>query len=57
MNSDAERIQAVMDTLQQLDMKPSFDNMNKLLGCLQVLADVRDNLQKGDNKNGTADTQ
>ena len=39
-------IQKVINTLEELTIKSTFDNMNKLLGCLQVLADVRNQLQQ-----------
>ena len=37
-------IQAVINTLQGLDIKATYDNMDKLLGCLQMLGKVRDQL-------------
>ena len=40
----ANRVQMVMNTLEQLDIKANYDTMNKLLGCLQALAKVRDEL-------------
>ena len=50
------KIQAVINTLEGLDIKSTFDNMNKLLGCQQTLADVRDELQRLEVKaNGNAD--
>ena len=39
-------IQRVINTLEELNIKSTFDNMNKLLGSLQVLADVRNQLQQ-----------
>jgi len=35
-----ERIQLVIDTLQSLDIRSSYDNMRKLLGCINELNDV-----------------
>ena len=56
MTEQANRIQMVINTLQDLDIKSTFDNMNKLLGCQQTLADVRDELQRREVKvNGNAD--
>lgn len=40
----ADMVQAVINTLQGLDIKASYENMDKLLGCLQMLAKVRDAL-------------
>lgn len=44
MRELAIKIQQVMDTIQQFDMKPTYDNCNHMLGCLQALADVRNAL-------------
>ena len=41
-----QQIRNVMATLQTLDIKPTYDNMNKLLGCLQVLDNVWNSLAK-----------
>ena len=49
MNELANKVNAVLNTLQELDIKPTYENMNKLFGCFHVLADVRDELKK----NGT----
>lgn len=46
MDGNAAKLQRVMNTLQDLDIKSTFDNMNKLLGCLQTLAEVRDSLSQ-----------
>lgn len=40
----ADMVQAVINTLQGLDIKTTYENMDKLLGCLQMLAKVRDRL-------------
>ena len=56
MEELTNKIQAVINTLEGLDIKSTFDNMNKLLGCQQTLADVRDELQQREVKvNGNAD--
>ena len=44
MREMANKIQAVMNTLESLDIKSTYENTNKLLGCFQVLAEVRNNL-------------
>lgn len=44
--NNADRIQLVIDTLQQIELKASYDNMNHLLGCLQTLAEIRDNVRE-----------
>jgi len=58
MSKNAEAIQKVINTLEGLDIKPTYDNMNRLLGCMQVLANVRDNLEKQEGEaDGNADSQ
>ena len=42
----ASKIQAIMNTLQELNIPATVDNMSKLLGCQQTLADVRDEMQR-----------
>ncbi len=46
MREEANKIQAVINTLEGLDIKSTFENTNKLLGCFQVLTDVRNNLSR-----------
>ena len=62
MQDTATKIQAVIMTMQNLDVKASFDNVNHLLGIYQTLTGIRDELQatdlKGDaNDAGNADTE
>ena len=45
MNDLAEKIQVVMNTIQDLDIKSTFDNMIPLMGVLQTLASIRDVLK------------
>jgi len=46
MKEQADKIQAVINTLEGLDIKSTYENMNKILGCMQVLAGIRDELGK-----------
>ena len=46
MNDLVERIQVVMNTIQDLDIKSTFDNMNHLMGVLQELSRLRDDVKK-----------
>lgn len=46
MNELTTKIQAVINTLERLDIKSTYENMNKLLGCQQTLADVRDEMNR-----------
>jgi hypothetical protein len=43
---NAEEIQKVINTLEALDISPTYANMNRLLGCMQVLARIRDELEQ-----------
>lgn len=44
MREMANKVQAVMNTLESLDIKSTYENVNKLLGCFQVLSEVRNDL-------------
>lgn len=44
MNENANKIQMVLDTLQQIDIKATYDNCRYMLGCLDTLSSVRDSL-------------
>lgn len=46
MQELANTIQKVINTLQDLDIKSTYDNMNRLLGCQETLANVRDRLME-----------
>ena len=48
MNELAQRIQMTINTLQTLEIKATFDNMNHMMGAIQTLAMVRDELGKID---------
>lgn len=45
MNDQATKIQIVINTIQDLDIKSTFDNMNHLMGAIQTLAGIRDELE------------
>lgn len=55
MKEAASKIQAIINTLEELEIKATHSNMDKLLGCMQVLAEIRDELMEVDN--GNADTE
>ena len=42
--TNAEKIQAVLNTLELLSVPPTFDNVNRMTGIYQTLAEVRDAL-------------
>jgi len=55
---NAEELQKVINTLELLDIRPTYDNMSKLLGCMQVLVEVRDDIKKQEVAvDGNADTE
>lgn len=45
MNSNADKIQLVMNTLETLTLTGSYENMNKMMGIYATLAEVRDSLK------------
>ena len=49
------KIRAVISTLEVLDIRSTYDNMNRLLGCMQTLTDVCDQLKEVPD--GNADTE
>ena len=40
--NNAEKIQAVINTLEQMVIPATYDNVNRMLGVYQTLIDVRD---------------
>ena len=57
MNDLKMKIQAVINTLELLQMPPTFNNTNRMLGIYNTLAEVRDTLpeQKEVAEDGTGD--
>lgn len=49
MKEQANKIQAVINTLQGLNITATAENLDKLLGSLQVLAEVRNFLNTVDS--------
>ena len=45
MKELANKVQIVINTIQDLDIKSTFDNMNRLMGAMQTLAGIRDELE------------
>lgn len=45
MNDLTTCVQAVIDTLQDLDIKSTFNNLNRLMGAMQMLFRIRESLQ------------
>lgn len=45
-----EKINAVYETLQKLNIQPTRDNMSKLLGCLNVLQEVFEEIKEMEDR-------
>jgi len=45
MGELANKIQAVINTMNSVTVN-GFDNMDKMVGCMKVLADVRDAINR-----------
>ena len=45
MNDLTTCVQAVIDTLQDLDIKSTYNNLNRLMGAMQMLFRIRESLQ------------
>ena len=60
MNELANKIQVVITTLEDLDIKATYDNMNHMMGIYHTLADVRDKLnsmKQEEQEHGNADAE
>ena len=44
MNENINKIQAVINTLEQLEIQSKRDTMLKIIGCQNILVEVRDAL-------------
>ena len=56
--NDADKIQIVINTLGELKINATFDNVNMLLGMYQTLIDVRDHIRSMEvAKDGNTDVQ
>lgn len=54
--TNAEKIQVVINTLEVMDIKPTFDNTNKLLGIYRTLAEVRDAIHQEEDAEDAGET-
>lgn len=54
---NADKIQAVINTLDTLMIPATYDNVNRVLGMYNTLAEVRDSLRKEDGHAGEPDIQ
>ena len=57
--TNAEKIQAVLNTLERMEIRSTYDNTNYMLGIYNTLTEVRDDLQakEGAEDGGEADTE
>lgn len=46
MNEMASKLQAVINTLEGLEIQSKKDTMLKLLGCMQMLTEIKDQLNE-----------
>lgn len=54
----ATDIQNIITTLEGLEIKSTINNMDRLLGCMQLLAKIRDEMRKTPEvKDGNADAE
>ena len=58
MKDLANRIQAVINTLDSVTVC-GFDNLDRMLGCMKVLAEIRDTIKQmpEEDNDGDADTE
>lgn len=50
MNDLKMKIQAVINTLEMLDMSPTYNNTNRMLGIYNTLVEVRDAIPEKDTE-------
>lgn len=52
MKDNAEKIQAVINTIKMLDMPMTYENADHVLGIYQTLVEVRDSIINGGKDDG-----
>ena len=52
---NAEKIQAVINTLATLEMPATFDNVNRMTGIYKTLAEVRDAVHMAETEEAEED--
>ena len=55
MSDHANKINAVINTLQAMTIPSTEDNLTKMLGCLQVLTEVKEALEGESNEHADAE--
>ena len=50
--NDAEKLQAVINTLEQMMIPATYDNVNRMLGIYQTLIEIRDTKTEEVKENG-----
>lgn len=43
--SNADKIQAIINTLEAITIQASYDNVSRMAGVLKILGDLRDELR------------
>lgn len=54
---NADRIQAVINTLETIQIPATYDNVNRVLGIYNTLVEARESLRKEDGHAGEPDIQ
>ena len=55
---NAEKLQAVINTIEKIEIKATADQAGKILGIHRILSEVRDDLMREDAKDaGEADAE
>ena len=56
--TNAEKLQAVINTIEKIEIKATADQAGKILGIHRILSEVRDDLMREDAKDaGEADAE
>lgn len=55
--TNAEKIQLIMNTLETLDMKPTYENVNKMRGIYKTLAAIRDDISADSAEDAGEETE
>lgn len=53
--SAIEKLEAIANTLATMDMKPTFENVNKMAGIYAVIREIQDELREVPDDAGEAE--
>jgi hypothetical protein len=51
--TNADKIQAVINTIEAIMIPATYDNVSRITGILKTLAEIRDDLNKPEEEAGT----